>query len=92
VWTEMEVCDDGNAVEEDACPSGVAGPCEAMATCGDGFWWAGVEGCDDGNMEDLDGCNNDCAAPRFVFRMRSVYRVVTGSPGQVTPAERDRRA
>ncbi len=61
-----EACDDGNDVDEDACPSG-AGGCKAEAKCGDGYVWAEMEGCDDQNGEDLDECSNACAAPRWVF-------------------------
>ena len=50
-----EACDDGNDVDEDACPSG-AGGCKAEAKCGDGYLWAEMEGCDDGNEEDGDQC------------------------------------
>jgi len=31
-----EACGDGNDVEEDACPSGPKGQCQAAARCGDG--------------------------------------------------------
>jgi len=53
-----EECDDGNAVDTDACRSN----CVA-ATCRDGVVWEGVEECDDGNAEPLDGCDNECRLP-----------------------------
>jgi cysteine-rich repeat protein len=80
----MEGCDDGNAVEEDACPSGGVGQCKAAAVCGDGFVWAGMEECDDGNVEDLDGCNNMCAPPRWVFITSTFSQ---GNLGGVTGAD-----
>ena len=55
-----EACDDGNEVEEDACPSGAKGQCKGAASCGDGIVWAGEEACDDGNMDGGDGCEADC--------------------------------
>jgi cysteine-rich repeat protein len=53
----VEVCDDGNADDSDACPSS----CQA-AFCGDGFVQAGVEACDDGNADDSDACLSTCVA------------------------------
>ncbi|MBC7975260.1 MAG: DUF4215 domain-containing protein, partial [Myxococcales bacterium] len=50
-----EQCDDGNAIETDACLAS----CMA-ATCGDGAIQAGVETCDDGNGSNTDGCVNTC--------------------------------
>jgi cysteine-rich repeat protein len=49
-----EACDDGNAIDTDACLSN----CVA-ASCGDGFVGPG-EGCDDGNDIDDDACTNAC--------------------------------
>ncbi len=51
-----EPCDDGNAVETDACLSN----CNLNA-CGDGFIHVGVEDCDDANTIDQDECRNNCA-------------------------------
>jgi cysteine-rich repeat protein len=63
VWEGMEVCDDGNAENDDACPT----TCET-AYCGDGFKWDGMEECDDGDDIDDDGCSNACiAASDYVF-------------------------
>ncbi len=50
-----EQCDDGNAIESDACLAS----CMA-ASCGDGAVQAGVEACDDGNGSNTDGCLNTC--------------------------------
>jgi cysteine-rich repeat protein len=50
-----EECDDGNAVNTDACLD----TCKS-ATCGDGFVQEGVEECDDGNVVDADGCSATC--------------------------------
>ena len=50
-----EACDDGNAIDTDACRA----DCE-RATCGDGVVWAGVEACDDHNTVDGDGCPANC--------------------------------
>ncbi|MEZ4383336.1 MAG: DUF4215 domain-containing protein [Nannocystaceae bacterium] len=49
-----EACDDGNDVDDDACPN----DCHAT-TCGDGVVQAGEE-CDDGNQDDADSCTNAC--------------------------------
>ena len=54
VQDEGEACDDGNGVDEDACPSGAVGTCKA-AKCGDGVVWAGKEDCDGG-----EGCTAGC--------------------------------
>ena len=57
----LEECDDGNADDDDACPSN----CK-IATCGDGFVWAGMEECDDGpDNSDAPGatCRTDCTSP-----------------------------
>ena len=54
---EGEACDDGNAVQTDACLNS----CE-VARCGDGFKSRGVEACDDGNELQTDACLNDCQA------------------------------
>ncbi|EKD42392.1 MAG: hypothetical protein ACD_73C00180G0002 [uncultured bacterium] len=51
-----EACDDGNAVDTDACTNA----CQSAA-CGDGILWAtGGELCDDGNVTDGDGCSSIC--------------------------------
>jgi cysteine-rich repeat protein len=52
-----EECDDGNAVDTDACPSTCI-----PASCGDGFVLAGMEACDDGNALDDDACVGTCVA------------------------------
>ncbi|MEZ4453948.1 MAG: DUF4215 domain-containing protein [Nannocystaceae bacterium] len=53
-----EACDDGNAINTDACLPGCV-----KASCGDGFVHAGVEACDDGNLVGGDGCEADCTLP-----------------------------
>ncbi len=50
-----EQCDDGNAIDGDACTN-VCAP----AVCGDGVVRTGVETCDDGNFTTADGCESDC--------------------------------
>jgi cysteine-rich repeat protein len=50
-----EQCDDGNAVNTDACTN----QCTS-ARCGDGFPRTGVEQCDDGNSSNTDACTNAC--------------------------------
>ncbi len=52
-----EQCEDGNAVETDACLS----TCRFNA-CGDGIIREGVEACDDGNAVNGDGCDVNCTA------------------------------
>jgi cysteine-rich repeat protein len=52
-----EQCDDGNAVDNDACRV----DCR-RATCGDGVTRAGVEACDDGNTQSGDTCSSSCQA------------------------------
>ena len=61
-----EVCDDGNAVETDAC----TGSCK-LNRCGDGILRTdlgetdeGYEACDDGNLVDEDGCTAACLEAR----------------------------
>ena len=61
-----EDCDDGNAVETDACTN----TCK-VAACGDGIQRAdinqgeaGFEACDDGNAVNTDGCLNGCVLAR----------------------------
>jgi cysteine-rich repeat protein len=53
----IEACDDGNAIETDACLSTCV-----TASCGDGFVQAGVEACDDANVVPTDACLNTCVA------------------------------
>ncbi|MCD6497144.1 MAG: hypothetical protein J7M25_02435 [Deltaproteobacteria bacterium] len=52
-----EECDDGNAVNTDACLNN----CRA-ATCGDGQVRENHESCDDGG-QDTSGCDADCTLP-----------------------------
>jgi len=52
-----ELCDDGNAIDTDACTNR-CGP----TTCGDGVVQTG-EQCDDGNRDDGDGCLSSCVRP-----------------------------
>ena len=49
-----ESCDDGNAINTDACPNN----CQ-LATCGNGTLQSG-EACDDGNTSNADACTNNC--------------------------------
>jgi len=50
-----EACDDGNAIDSDACRANCKRP-----ICGDGVVWVGVETCDDGNSADGDKCPASC--------------------------------
>jgi MYXO-CTERM domain-containing protein len=50
-----EQCDDGNALNTDACLN----TCQA-ASCGDGFTRTGTEQCDDGNASNTDACLDTC--------------------------------
>jgi cysteine-rich repeat protein len=50
-----EGCDDGNAIDTDACTNA----CQ-VATCGDGITRTGVEQCDDGNQTSGDCCSPSC--------------------------------
>ncbi len=52
-----EECDDGNAIDTDACPSTCLN-----SKCGDGFVRSGVEECDDGGTAPGDGCDATCQA------------------------------
>jgi cysteine-rich repeat protein len=54
----MEVFDDGNALDTDACLNN----CQP-AKCGDKVVQAGKEECDDGNQVDADACSNSCKLP-----------------------------
>ena len=53
--TAGEQCDDGNAINTDACTN----TCQT-ASCSDGFVRAGVEQCDDGNAINTDACTSTC--------------------------------
>ncbi len=53
-----ELCDDGNAQDDDACVSSCI-----PAACGDGHVFLGVEDCDDGNVASADGCPSTCEIP-----------------------------
>jgi cysteine-rich repeat protein len=55
-----EVCDDGNAVDDDGCSNDCTLP-----RCGDGITQVG-EQCDDGNDSDDDRCTTACAWVPFV--------------------------
>lgn len=50
-----EQCDDGNAINNDACKNTCTNN-----VCGDGVVSSGMEACDDGNSDNSDGCLNDC--------------------------------
>ncbi len=50
-----EECDDGNAVNTDACLNSCMD-----ASCGDTYIETGVEECDDGNAVNTDACLNSC--------------------------------
>jgi cysteine-rich repeat protein len=58
----VELCDDGNDIDTDACTNA----CEP-ATCGDGIVHEGVEECDDGNQVDGDGCFECKKQRRVIF-------------------------
>lgn len=49
-----EECDDGNAIDTDACTNACT-----LSACGDGIVSLG-ESCDDGNTTSGDGCRGDC--------------------------------
>ncbi|MGB1278134.1 MAG: DUF4215 domain-containing protein, partial [Nannocystaceae bacterium] len=55
VVDDGEECDDGNALNDDACLDDCT-----PASCGDGYLFDGAEECDDGNMDPHDDCLNDC--------------------------------
>ncbi|MBK7193332.1 MAG: DUF4215 domain-containing protein [Myxococcales bacterium] len=55
VMNGPEQCDDGNAVDTDACRNTCVN-----AACGDGVVRAGVEQCDDGNTVATDACTATC--------------------------------
>ena len=67
--SNMETCDDGDAMAGDGCDdacqteagwSCMGEPSVCSATCGDGLV-RGSEGCDDMNTTALDGCDGACA-------------------------------
>jgi len=51
----LEECDDGNAVNTDACKIDCT-----LNICGDNVINIGVEECDDGNLVSEDGCSSSC--------------------------------
>ncbi len=55
----VEVCDDGNRDDGDACSNRCL-----PALCGDGLLQRGVEACDDGNTRDDDACVAGCRLAR----------------------------
>lgn len=56
VHAGVEACDDGNAVDDDACTNACTTP-----TCGDGILQTMLgEACDDGNNTNSDNCLNNC--------------------------------
>ena len=55
----VELCDDGNLNQKDACLNDCT-----PARCGDGILHIGVEECDDGNFDNGDLCRNDCTRAR----------------------------
>lgn len=57
---DPEQCDDGNAINTDACLNSCL-----FASCGDGFVRSGVEECDDANSLDGDGCSSLCETQRL---------------------------
>jgi cysteine-rich repeat protein len=57
----LEICDDGNDIDTDACLTNCV-----LATCGDGFIQAGLETCDDGNAVGGDGCSSECIEQKVV--------------------------
>jgi cysteine-rich repeat protein len=72
-----EDCDDGNALDWDACPR----HCR-HAACGDGFVRASLEACDDGNVADGDGCTATCDLPRVAMMKHSdAFGCVLGQDG-----------
>lgn len=54
----VEACDDGNAIDDDACTNACTAP-----ACGDMIVQAGEE-CDDGNATANDGCTEQCVTER----------------------------
>jgi cysteine-rich repeat protein len=50
-----ETCDDGNALDSDACLNNCR-----LSRCGDGYVRNAMEQCDDGNDINNDSCRNDC--------------------------------
>ena len=65
VGDPLELCDDGNDVDDDdcnnqcVCPGPPTEGCIPPPECGDGLR-QGDEQCDDGNKIDGDGCDADC--------------------------------
>ncbi len=57
-----EACDDGNAIETDACTSSCTVYVPPAPVCGNNVIEMG-EACDDGNTVDTDACKNDCTLP-----------------------------
>ena len=68
-----ELCDDGNALDTDACTT----LCQP-ATCGDGFVQPG-EACDDGGLVPGDGCDPSCK--KEPIKCQNQATVVSVAPG-----------
>ena len=79
VLDPMEVCDDGNTVDTDACTNMcVRNP--TMPYCGDGRTDA-PEQCDDGENFSGDGCSADCHIEECGNGVRDVGERCDGTPG-----------
>ncbi|HRI06455.1 MAG TPA: DUF4215 domain-containing protein [Nannocystaceae bacterium] len=62
-----EQCDDGNAVDEDACTNACT-----VNVCGDGVILPGDEECDDANASNGDGCSALCTREHFLVFVSSL--------------------
>lgn len=57
----LELCDDGNDSNTDACLNDCS-----PASCGDGFLFEGTEDCDPGPNPPDESCSNDCEPQRIM--------------------------
>ncbi len=55
----VEICDDGNQVDTDACKNNCTANTGGNPICGNGIK-EGSEACDDGNSVNTDSCSNTC--------------------------------
>jgi cysteine-rich repeat protein len=79
VLDPMEVCDDGNMVDTDACTN-MCRRNESMPYCGDGDV-EGMEQCDDGENFSGDGCSADCRIEECGNGVRDVGERCDRTPG-----------
>ena len=82
VQVGVELCDDGNAADDDGGTSTYV-----PARCGDGIVHTGFETCDDGNDDDADACSDACVLVTCGDGvLQAGSSATTATPTRATPA------